>query len=328
MFTIRRGGRDSYYYDRWAARRIDGRLLSGPAAFVAWVEQLTPTRAPFVERFICGAVLVDLDRRDVLYWASMCFGGGALQRYYRALLAAQWPGFTVREAVDPAGEFAAALAVTIPGIEDAQATLVDVADDEFTRDWHELLDSFKDKPEDLAGWIAVSGMEGVRDAADYGKEAWLTVRAADGTLYDQRGRATRWNGLLRIGPRLVTLAQVGGPRPDFPWPGLERDIDETVFVDEAARTVHWWHDSPEWLSIESRCGALWPGWTLAHDDRGTRGHVERSGRPLSAVRLPRDAQREQLADALTRLLDASAPGELVSGLLPQLDALIERVDGF
>lgn len=101
-----------------------------------------------------------------------------------------------------------------------------------------------------------------------------------------------------------------------------------MFVDEAARTVHWWHDDPQWLSVENHCDALWPGWTLAHDDRGTRGHVERSGRPLSAIRLPRDEQRKQLAEALTRLQESMAPAELVSGLLPRLDELIERVDGF
>lgn len=81
MFTIRRGGRDSYFYDRWAAGRIDGRLLSGPEAFVAWTEQLTPTRAPFVEPFICGAVLVDLDRRDVLYWEERVADGPRRRRH-------------------------------------------------------------------------------------------------------------------------------------------------------------------------------------------------------------------------------------------------------
>jgi len=136
-----------------------------------------------------------------------------------------------------------------------------------------------------------------------------------------------------------------------------------VFVDEATRTVHWWQDDPDWLSHQSFWDLLWPGWTLAHEDRGTRGHIERSGRPLAAIRLPLDDQRQQLAEALARLLDrASVPRamlareaarlladhpdatscvetapprpdtsgehEILSGLSPQLDALIQRVDGF
>ena len=184
MCTIRRGGRDSYHYDRWGAQHLDAHLLGGPAAFVAWAERLMPTHSPFVERFICGAVLVDLDRREVLYWASMCFHGGAMQRYWRTLLAAQWPGFTMREAIDPAREFAAALAVEIRELAEvrAEASLLEAPDDLFTRDWQEMLASFTDKPEALAEWIAACGMEGVRSAAEYGSNAWLTVRAADGTL--------------------------------------------------------------------------------------------------------------------------------------------------
>lgn len=365
MFTIRRDGRDSYYYDRWAAQRIDRRLLGGPAAFVAWVEQLMPTREPFVERFICGAVLVDLDRRDVLYWASMCFSGGALRRYYRSLLAERWPGFTMRAAVLPAQEFAAALAVEIRELDEARAnvTLAPAPDDLFTRAWQELMAHYRDDPEELARWIAASGMEAVRSAAEYGCNAWLTVRAADGTLFDQLGHTMPWDGLLRVGPRLAALARSGGPRPDLLWPGFERDIRETVFVDEAALTVHWWQDDPEWLSVQGHCAVLWPGWRLVHDDGGTRGHIERSGRPLAAIRLPRDEQREQLADMLARLTeskdsplallareaarlraehpdatirvetsamrpDAPGEGEVPPGSFNSLDALIERVDGF
>ena len=70
-------------------------------------------------------------------------------------------------------------------------------------------------------------MEGVRSAAEYGCNAWLTVRAADGALYEQLGHALPWQSLLRLGPRLTTLARTGGPRPDILWPGFERDIQET-----------------------------------------------------------------------------------------------------
>lgn len=197
-----------------------------------------------------------------------------------------------------------------------------------------------------------------RSLAAAARCSWLTVRAADGALYEQLGGGS----LLRLGPRLTTLARSGGPRPDILWQGFERDIRETVFVDEATRMVHWWQYHLDWLSQQSVCDALWPGWTLVHEDRGTRGLIERSGRPLAAIRLPLDDQRKQLAEALARLLDKACvprvmlaraaarllaerpdsavgvesvathpdtPAEagLLTRLAPQLDALIVRVDG-
>jgi len=37
-FVLRRGGRESYHYDRWAALQIDRLLLSGPERAVAYIE--------------------------------------------------------------------------------------------------------------------------------------------------------------------------------------------------------------------------------------------------------------------------------------------------
>lgn len=363
VFVVRRDGHDSYFYDRWAAQRMDRMLLAGPEAFVAWAEGLTRTRTPFMAAFVCGAVLVDLDREVLLHWAGASAWPETLQRYFQALLAARWPGYRVRAASEPVCEFAAALAVSPREVEEARAraTLLEVEDDLFSHEWQGMLDSYSGRPGELAEWIAGVGEATVRDAAEYGCNAWVTVRGSDGGLYDQRCHSTMWDGLLRVGPRLVELAKIGGPRPEMLWPGIERDISETVFVDEARRTVHWWQADPEWMNPSGFCEPLWPGWTLVHDDRGTRGHIERSGRSLAQIRLPRDELLKELAEQLVRTMEARhdplgvlgreaarlqaehpgarvhvetaaihgvPEGEAPPELLAQLGALVDRVDGF
>lgn len=303
MFAVRRGGRNQYYYDRWAALQVDRMLLTGPAEATAYIEGLEPTDAPVTVLWLCGAVFVDLDRRELLYWANQFFGHGVMHRYYRALLAERWPGWRTRWATSPAGDFAAALGCAVPELAEARRRATPVVDDGvFTGRWDELRASYADRPEELAEWIAGSGVEAVRDAAEYGSDAWVTVRGVDGVLYDQRCSTYLWASVLCLGPRLVALAKIGGPRPDMLWPGFERDLRVTLLVDEAARKVWLWEAVPGWLSPSAHCGALWPGWTVELVDDGARGHAERSGRRFAEIRTPREELITGLADQMARTM--------------------------
>lgn len=304
MFAVRRGGRDRFFYDRWAALQFDRLLLAGPDETVAYAERLSPTDAPVSVAWLCGALFIDLDRRELLYWANQFFGSGALLRYYPALLAPRWPGWRTRWAGAPIRDFAAALGRDLRELADARARAqpLAVADDLFTRGYDELLASFADDPAGLAAWRASASEAEIRDSAEIGDNAWVTVRDADGALYDQRCSSHAWDTLLCAGPRLVALAREGGPRPDMLWPGIERDITETIFVDEASRTVHAWSAVPHWLCPASFCGPLWPGYTLEHDPGGPRSHVERSGRPFAAIRMPQDQLLRELAEQITRTM--------------------------
>ena len=306
MFAIRRGGRDEFYYDRWAALRVDRMLLAGPDEAVRTIEGLTRTEAPAMVAWLCGAVFVDLDRRELLYWADQLFGRGVLHRFFKALLAERWPGWRTRWALQPVDEFAAALGRDEPGCAEARrrATLLEVGDDLFTRGWDELMEHYAEQPEELAAWIAGSGIEAVRDAGEYGCNAWVTVRGEDGTLYDQRCSTHAWDGLVLAGPRLIGLAKRGGPRPGMFWPGFEGDLGETLFIDEAQRTVHAWRAVSPWLAPAGHCAGLWPGYRVELDGVGPRRHIERSGRSFAEIKLPREELVTLLAEQLERTLGA------------------------
>lgn len=315
MFAIRRGGRDEYYYDRWAALRVDRMLLAGPDETVKYIEGLTRTEAPAMLAWLCGAVFVDLDRREVLYWATQLFGRGVLHRFFRALLGQSWPGWRTRGALRPVDEFAAALGVVAAGCEEARrrATRIDVGDDLFTRGWHELMEHYAGQPEELAAWIAGEGIEAVRSAGEYGCNAWVTVKGEDGVLFDQLCSSHVWDGLVLAGPRLIALAKQGGPRPDMLWPGFESDLTETLFVDEAARTVHTWRAVSPWLDPAGHAASLWPGYRVELDAIGPRCHIERSGRAFAEIRLPREELVTMLAEQLGRTLGTDvAPHDLLA----------------
>ncbi|WAS94920.1 hypothetical protein [Nannocystis punicea] len=342
-YAIRRAGRDSFFAGRWSAPHIAHTLLRGPEHIDEYLGHLDPRREPDMSICLCGAVFIDFDRRALLFWTYDLFGSGPLRRDFLWLLTKRWPQWRLRQAALPLQEFAAALGRTPPELEQARAdaTLLDAHDDLFTAAWLEHQADFACVADDQAAWIAAEGVEAVRAFAERGLDAWVTVRAADGALYDQRCNSGALGSLLRLGPRLAALAQFGGPRPAMLRPGLERDVRETLFIDEARRSVHWWQADPPWAHPAPGCAALWPGWTLELDEGGLRSHVERSGRSFAAIRLTRDERLAALIDQvprtlrgdfapLPRLTGASAlvttHPELPADVLASLVALAERTD--
>jgi hypothetical protein len=202
-----------------------------------------------------------------------------------------------------------------------RAALIKVGDDVFTRGWDELREHYADQPEELAAWIAGEGIEAVRDAGEYGCNAWVTVKGEDGVLYDQRCSSHLWDGLVLAGPRLIALAKRGGPRPGMFWPGFERDLTETLFVDEPQRTVHAWQAAPPWLNPAGHAAGLWPGYRVELDAVGPRSHIERSGRAFAEIRLPREELVTMLAEELERALGtAVAPHDLLAREASRLQA--------
>jgi len=321
LFVVREAGREAYFYDRWAALQIDRALLAGPHEMVGWVRSLHRTDEPAMVAWLCGAVLVDIDAKRLLHWNDQPFGEGALDRYFLALLRERWLGWETRRAMCPLLEFSRALGREPRELDEARrrAERIDLPSDFFSARWKGLLTSMS--AEELADWVAVSGEEGVRSAAEHDCWSWVTVRARDGTLFDQRGEYLGGETVLRAGPALAELARDGGPRPNLLCPGFERDHHETVFIDEASGAVYWWEAKPSWMSTAAFCGPRWPGWTLAPEPRGPRGHVERSGRPFAAIRTPSEDVVEWLVSGLERLLGQShAPLEWLARTAQRLAA--------
>lgn len=305
LFVLRHHGRETFHYDRWAALQIDRLLLTGPQEVADYIAALHRTDAPVTVPWLCGAVLLDLDRRELLYWADQFFGReAALHRYYRALLRERWPGYTTRFAMHPLHDFAAALGQAPPELAEARRRATALPPEQlvglFNGCWQTFCADFADRPDELSSWIAERGEAEVRAAAEWHCDGWVTLRAADGTLHDQCAEIWAHESLLRAGPALVQLARE--PRPDLPWPGFEGSVRETIFIDEAARTVHSWQGAPAWMNPAAFCGPLWPGWTLLPDPGGPRTHSERGGRPFAALRTPPDEAYTWLTTQLERCL--------------------------
>jgi hypothetical protein len=92
-------GQRLVYYDHWCANRLDDELFWGPEEALHFIRQREPLgEEGWLDEVWCeGAAVLDLDRRDLLF-----FGGQdvlfdvRLRRVHLDLLRHQWNGWTVR----------------------------------------------------------------------------------------------------------------------------------------------------------------------------------------------------------------------------------------
>lgn len=310
LFAVREDGRDSYYYDRWAALQIDRLLLTGPTAALDFVRGLQRTESPVMWSFMCGAVWIDLDARELLYWERSFFGGTApMRRFHGLMLARRWAGWRTRWAMRGALDFADVLRAEPEEVESSGRRQLDwlqseaaagqiFADD--ARVWSDWCAGYE-KPGDLESEIAEHGEEMVRAWAFHDANTLISLRGADGSLADHYLDAGKLESPVCMGPQLIE--RLRGRRPLGDLSCLREDrIHHTVMIDEGARTIWWSMAQPSWLPVERWAGGIWPGWTLEQHDGGARRHIELSGRDSAPIRLTVDDAIASLHRVVARCL--------------------------
>jgi hypothetical protein len=307
VFIVRDGGATSFYYDRWAALQISRLLLTGPDAAVAYVRGLHQTEELVAFTFTCGAVLIDCDRGELLYWANQFAGRSSVShRYYRLMLAEVWSGWTTRWAMRGARDFADELGLALEGLDRephaswrAPRSLAELRVDH-AADWERFIGRMA--PGELASLIADCGEDLVRFWAISGGPGWVTLRHRDGRLTDHVVDA-QFNHLLIDGHHLVELLHDAHAWAHPSDAISEELIEQTAFIDEAARRVDWWWAIPPWL-FPWRADELWPGWTLVQHDGGPRRHIELTGRSVDAIRCSAEDAFTEVSDTFSRILTA------------------------
>ena len=319
-YILIRGGEPRYFYSRWGGLTVDRDLLRGPDPFVDWVAELSEVQRAWCEPWICGLVIVDLDRREVDYWANQFAGNNACdQRAHRALMAHRWRGFTPRWLFEPARALTERLreppVVPTSVVDDSVPSL----DDFLTRQEHAWQSVVEDP---ASGWEEDVGKHGeiaVRSWYEHGTHAsWVCVRRADGStedtlLDDHEG------DLLRLGPAALRALE---PRPsglpDGITPYRERDVDWCFFVDETPRRLLWWSARPRFSAqLPSEIATAWSGFEVATLEDGPMDVLRELG--LDARTFSHEGERECRLGTWRRLLGARPTG---AGILARVASTI------
>jgi hypothetical protein len=306
IFIVRSDGRDQYYYDRWAALQIDRMLLTGPDEALVYVGRLHETETLCAFTFTCVAVMIDRDRKQLLYWANQFAGRSFVtHRYYRLMLDAIWAGWTTRWAMRGARDFAEALALELEGL-DRTPHITEPRSLEQLRadhavDWEGFCATMS--ADELAKAIADCGEDVVRSwAGPWDASGWVTTRDADGRLRDYLVEDL-YDHLLQQGHRLIDYLREARPLDRVGSLVREDCVRQTAFIDVAARRIDWWWVIPHWL-FPWRAGDLWPGWSLVQHDGGPRHHMALGDRGLDEIRCSAEESFAEISETFQRMLTA------------------------
>jgi hypothetical protein len=306
LFILREKGRQTYFYDRWAGLSVDSLLLSGPAEVTATIRNLRQTTEPFAESWLSGAVSLDLDHRELLYWANQFFGNDPMVHgAYAALLRRVWPGFSCRWASQPLADFARALGRPL-GTEDRMRGRMELLDpkgwtDLFDRAWRHFTTEPADQVESVRQWIADVGEDEVRRAAEDGNNVWVTVRDLQGRIHRRRCGHWELEKVFRAGPALAEQVAAGEELPSY-VPETASEMSDLVELDLASRRLIWWSDIPDWRGTAELCGPLWPGWQVEHNPDGPKSFASRNGLDWARLVPTHETLKAALSEQLNRTL--------------------------
>lgn len=276
-YVLIEGGRPEIYFSRWGAPSIPAVLLSGPETTIAYVRALIPDDDLQDCVWAEGGVVLNLDRRELLF-----FGGGRiettpyLRRPLLLALRACWPGWSV---------------------EWARFGIADLA---LSLGWEvgKVLDTEFDDPKLLHSSDPLIHERAVRVAYELKHtKSIFSVQWSDGDVLDY-WLAPLTDAALSLGPRLLELLK------GLLTTALPREWDANIpgsgaFVDATTQAIWTWDRGeldPRKLAAIAR---RWPGWHVDGHVEGLVRQVLLSGRDPAAVTLPEERAISELVEELT-----------------------------
>lgn len=264
---------------KYRAYNIPEILLAGFASARIYIQHLMPCEELWNEIWADGGVLIDSDRRQLLFWG---YDDGILcephlRRFFLPALHYLWPGWTVEWALHGVADLADYLHI------DRSTVLT-------REEFEEGFDP--DNP--------ISDDELLR--CEY-RTTVITIKRPDGLVLDY----VLWclpGTALSAGPHLLDVLLSRGKPVNLPY---EREVDSEAdggaFFDLTTHEMWVWNPviiDPRYLEALRQ---LWTGWQVNEHADGIVRQVVLSGRDATSIMIPED---EAVAD-LIRVLTMSGP---------------------
>lgn len=116
-YVLIEDGTTQIYYSHWGAHRAPEHLLAGPKHTMAFLRTLKPATELLDTTWAEGGILLDADRRRLLFWGgediSFC---PYLRRVFLPVLGHLWPGWSVEWATQGIVDFARYLGIALEDV--------------------------------------------------------------------------------------------------------------------------------------------------------------------------------------------------------------------
>ena len=323
-YILRRDGKERFFYERWGGSYIDRVMLRGLDGFFEHLEKTREFPAPFLDLWLCGLLVVDLDEREVMFFSGQFPARSVMEmRLLLELISKAWPGFKITPWQDPALELSRWLPEH-PPVKALQPPRREWELEAFremqNKEWAEAMES-----SDWTNEIAECGEAVVRgwfEAHSHMSVAFIFD--AEGACHETTF-ADEWDAsaLISVGEGGIEILR---ERPAMRIEEVlcESQLDSAYWIDIEAREVRYWAERAIWSAHPlRRAQERWPGWSFQYEPGGAISMLERCGRDPRLL-LDEDIQK-RLREMLTRIYAPHPSGaEIVARAAAHIEAELEE----
>ena len=278
-YAVRKDGRTRLYRSQWGGDYVVRSTFFGPEPALDYCESLEPVDYLLDDVWCEGAVLLDLDSNELVFYQQHTGYHPEVRKHLLPLMQYAWPGWELRWAIGGIVEIA-----TLLGNDLEQVRCIEDGDA------HEAIPNWDDPLEWVSSILTIQS-RGV--AIDY----CLPFCAL---------------GPLMTGPDVIDVLR---RRASSSWTlaDLKDDWESGANIDVDHGDISiWFLTSMDQERIE-RLRRQWPGWTIVRHDEGLPGQLERSGRDPAIGQIGEEAAIREIICLLFEA-DSFDPGRFLEHL--------------
>ena len=265
-FVIIKERQINIYYSHWGAISIPKDIFYGPQITIDYIQSLQPVEALLDDLWCEGAVLVDLDNKQLVFWGGDAYEYPSVRKYFISLLQLNWEGWGIRWAEQ--------------GIIDiAQYLQTDLSEVQTDIDYYHWTN--------YRGWL--ESIETKRT------ETILTIKYHPEITVDYKFD-NYLTELLSAGSMLFEILQ-GWEENALP---TEEKVCSGAYINLFEKEIWVWWGRPTDERVVNKILQYWDGWTVKRHTEGLPFQVELSGRNPDPIRIQPEKAIEQVLDNITK----------------------------
>ena len=264
-FVIVKDKQINIYYSHWGAISIPKDIFYGPQITIDYIQSLQPVAALLDDLWCEGAVLVDIDEKQLIFWGGDGYEYPSIRKYFISLLQLNWEGWGIRWAEQ--------------GIIDiAQYLQIDVSQVQTDIDYYHWTN--------YRGWLESTNPNHI--------ETVLTIKYHPELTLDYKFD-NYLTELLSTGSMLFEVLQSYSTTV-LP---AEEKVCSGAFLDLFEKKIWVWWGRPTDKRVVNKILQYWNGWVVKRHTEGLPFQVELSGRDPNSIRIKSEKAIEQVLEDIT-----------------------------
>ncbi len=261
-FVIIENNQVDTYYSHWGAISIPRDIFFGSEYTINYIKSQKLEEGLLNDIWCEGAVLVDIDQKQLIFWGGDGFHYPVLRKYLISLLQINWEGWGIRWALEGIVDIAKYLQLDV--------SLVQTDLDYFQ--WTKYRGYLEENSHSHAETVLTVQYSDIQ-ILDYGFDNYLTELFSLST---------------DLIPELENCKTISLPQ--------ENKVDSGAYINIPDKEIWVWWSRPTDFRVVEKIREYWQGWTVKRHEDGFAFQVELSRRNPDSVRMSKNEAITKILD--------------------------------